>query len=378
VRARRPLKALLLSLAAVGCAPSGGLEIAATATDVVDFNVTDTTLSEETSGTGDGSGDPPAPPPPSTSAGDDTDGSGSGDDALLVPARASWRVATEPPPAGWREVDFDDRAWVAADAPLGGAGASDLATEVTSAAAPIAVYARTTFTLTTPPATALLHLRRADAAAIYLNGAAVLNTNVVDGAAEVTSAGDEGRRYLRFALDGAALHAGDNAIAVEVYRRGAGDPFAFDLQLEAAASTDAYVQLRTRTYDGEYGDRNVGAIWIERSDGAYVRTLARWAAVRREHLVRWRAASGDDSADAITSATRSSHRTTALTWELVDALGAPLEPGDYRLRAEFTEDNSNKGAPLGPLLEVPFTVGEAAATTVSAAPGFRDVTLLTP
>ncbi|MCA9660402.1 MAG: DUF2271 domain-containing protein [Myxococcales bacterium] len=371
---RLQLTTLLLVLASVGCAPSGGLEIAGAATDA--FDVADTTMSGETSTGSAGSGDQPAPAPPSTSAGDDSDGSA--DDLLLVPARASWRVSTDAPPAGWREAGFDDSAWAEATAPLGGAGASDLETEVTSTAAPIAVYARTTFAVTTPPTSALLHLRRADAAAIYLNGAAVVSSNLVDGAAEVEAAGDEGRRYLRFAIDGAGLHAGDNAIAVEVYRRGAGDPFAFDLQLEAAAPGEAYVQLRTRTYDGKYGDRNVGAIWVERGDGAYVRTLALWAAVRREHLVRWRAASGDASADAITSATRGGHRTTALTWELVDALGAPLEPGDYRLRAEFTEENSNKGAPLGPLLEVPFVVGEAAATTIPAAPGFRDVTVLTP
>ncbi|MEZ4384165.1 MAG: DUF2271 domain-containing protein [Nannocystaceae bacterium] len=369
----RPLRAALLALAAA-CAPAGGVEIVGVET--VDFGHVDTDMSYSTSSSSDAGGDEPTPPPPSTSAGGDTDGAA--DDGLLVPARATWRVATDAPPADWRAVDFDDSAWTEAAAPLGGAGASDLATEVASTGAPIALYARTTFAVTTPPTTALLHLRRADAAAIYLNGAPVLRSNIVDDAAELAAGGDEGRRYLRFAIDGAALQAGANAIAVEVYRRGAGDPFAFDLQLEAAAADGAYVQLRTATYDGEYGDRNVGAIWIERSDGAYVRTLALWAAVRREHLVRWRTASGDDSADAITSATRSSHRTTALTWELVDGLGAPLEPGDYRLRAEFTEENSNKGAPLGPLLELPFTVGAATATTIPAAPGFRDVTLLTP
>ncbi|MGB1277244.1 MAG: hypothetical protein ACPG77_15980, partial [Nannocystaceae bacterium] len=76
--------------------------------------------------------------------------------------------------------------------------------------------------------------------------------------------------------------------------------------------------------------------------------------------------------------TRKGHPTTVLNWDLKDANGAVVEPGSYVIRAEFTEDNSNKGAPLGPVIEVPLNVGEATASTIPVANGFRDITVLGP
>ena len=189
----------------------------------------------------------------------------------------------------------------------------------------------------------------------------------------------EGRRYLRFPVSSEAIVGGTNIVAVALYRRSAAADFAFDMQLSPLPATDElYVQLRTLGYDGEYGDRNVGAIWVEAAGGGFVRTLAVWADVRRQHLVRWRSASAESTVDAITSATRKRHETTTLSWDLRSAAGELVGPGEYVLRAEFTEDNSNKGEPLGPLLELPFVLGAGVETSLAAPTSFRDVSLLGP
>ena len=374
----RPPSSLLALCLLLACAPQGGLAVDRSPSDLFATTV-DTSGADDSDQTG-ASADPPPLP------GDDDSGSGGAADGLLIPARARWRYLLDAPADDWRDLAFDDSTWPEGQSPIGGGGAPDLVTELTTAAAPIAARLRHRFTLADAdalPADLVLHLRRADAATIYLNGALVLRTNLVDAdpnaAPDVAASGDEGRRYLRFILPGEALQPGDNVLALELRRGDALAPFAVDLQLEpAAASQSAYFQLRSRTYGGEYGDDNVGAVWVERASGEFVRTLALWAATRREHLVRWRAASGDNTVDAITSATRKSHVTSALTWDLRDAAGAVVTPGAYRLRAEFTEDNSNKGEPLGPEIALSFTLGDGGAVTYERDGYFRDVTLITP
>jgi len=300
---------------------------------------------------------------------------------LLVPAQSAWRYTIQEPAPEWTEQSFDDVGWVEGSAPLG-SGVSDVVTQL-DANAPN-VWLRHVFTTSSAGGEQLVvHLRRADGAAVYLNGALLVASNLSGGAgdfsAEDAAGGDEGKRYFRFAAPGSSLVEGENVVSVSLHRRAPGDPYAFDLQLERFESPDeVYLQLRTRTYDGKYGERNAGAVWVEKPGGVFVRTLAVWAAVRREHLVRWREVSEGNDVDASTSATRKGHPTTVLNWDLKDANGAVVEPGSYVIRAEFTEDNSNKGAPLGPMIEVPLTVGEATASTIPVANGFRDITVLGP
>lgn len=373
------------ALLAIACGPSGGLEVDPSPPDLF-ASSSGGALTDGGEGSTSDAPSPPGPPSLTTSAGSgggESEGdSGGGDSALLIPAQARWRYAVVDPGGAWAAIDHDDAAWSEGQAPIGGGGAESLTTVIDSTAAPIAARLRHRFTLAEAPSGGLLllHLRRADGAAVLINGAPALQTNLAGQAgAEASASGDEGRRYLRFVVAADALVVGDNVVAVELHRSAATSPFALDLQLERLPPADGvYVQLRTRPYGGEYSDANVGAIWVERPGGEFVRTLAVWAASRREHLVRWRAASASDTVDAITSATRGSHRSTALTWDLKDALGGVAAPGEYLLRAEFTEENSNKGDPLGPLLEVPFVVGAGTAVTIPGSGGFRDVTLIAP
>jgi hypothetical protein len=338
----------------------------------------------EFSGSSGGGEEVPPPPPPSSGTGGDTGGPASG--ATLIPAHASWRfVDFATPVAGeWTALEFDDKAWSEGQAPFG-----DDASAATPVSAPLGLRLRRSFTAAAQEVTLKLFLRRGDGAAVYLNGAPLVRSNLAadprpDGAsATVDLTGNEPLRYIQLAAP-ATLLAGDNVIAVEVRRAGPGAPgLHFDLQLDiwdlTAAPAELSAQIRTISYGGEYASDNAAVAWIERDGVGVVRTLAVWAEVRREHLVRWRAASSGDITDAMTAATRGRHGTLDLSWDLHDAAGQPAPPGAYRLLVEFTEDDSNKGAPAGPAIAVPFELGDGAQPVVVAdQPRFADLLLVAP
>jgi len=377
----RGLGLLFTALGYCACGPSGGLAIEPGMTPKpMGVDGSDADSFDPSSGSGESVGLPPTPPGSTT---EDGNSGGPDEGPLVVPAQSVWRYTTQEPLPGWTEASFDDLEWASGAGPLG-AGASDIRTQV-DATAP-GVWLRHVFTIKKPSAEGeelIVHLRRADGAAVYLNGEIVVASNLSGNsttfAAEDAAGGDEGKRYFRFAVPGSALVGGENVLAVSLHRQAVDNPYAFDLQLELLQPpVEVYLQFRTRTYDGKYSTRNAGAVWIEEPGGVFVRTLMVWAEVRREHLVRWQEASNGNDVDARTSATRKGHSTTVLSWDLKDANGAMVGPGDYIVRAEFTEENSNKGAPLGPTLEVPLAVGEATATSLPVATGFRDVTVLGP
>jgi hypothetical protein len=92
---------------------------------------------------------------------------------------------------------------------------------------------------------------------------------------------------------------------------------------------------------GQYAPRNVVAFWIVSPSGSFVRTIGRWADVRKQHLVAWGAASGGD-ADAVSGATRQDHtmQLTA-TWDMKLASGQQVGDGTYTVRMESADMNSN-------------------------------------
>jgi hypothetical protein len=338
-----------------------------------------------TTGLAGSSSDAEPPPPPPPPPGDDTGGPAAG--PTLIPAHASWRhVDLAQPVAGdWTALEFDDSTWPEGQAPFG-----DEAGAATPVSAPLGLRLRRRFTAEALTTTLRIHLRRGDGAAVYLNGAPLVRSNLAadprpaDARAVVDLAGNEPLRYVQLAAP-ATLLAGDNVVAVEVRRSAPGEPgLHFDMQLDAwdlaaEPAGELSAQVRTIGYGGEYADDNAAVAWIEREGGGLVRTLAVWAEVRREHLIRWRAASGDDVADAMTSATRKRHETLSLKWDLRDTAGQAAPPGGYKLLIEFTEDNSNKGEQAGPVLELPFVLGggpHLAATPEH--PRFADLLLVAP
>lgn len=132
------------------------------------------------------------------------------------------------------------------------------------------------------------------------------------------------------------------------------------------------VSVRTSNAGGRFAPRNVGAIWIERADGTFVKTLERWGVLRAKWLTRFVAASNNNLVDAITGATLTSHQTHVLEWDLTDLSRCEIEAGDYQVLFELT-DRDGTGASL----VVPFAKGDVPSTVVPPdAPSFHDVQLV--
>jgi hypothetical protein len=126
----------------------------------------------------------------------------------------------------------------------------------------------------------------------------------------------------------------------------------------------------TKTLNGEYSPKNIGAIWIARSSGEFVKTLEVWASTRVRYLSRWRGESGSNKVDAVTSATLKSHVSHTARWNLTDSSRAAVAPGEYKVIVEMTD---HEGA--GDTTEVPFTLGQPFSTMPADQTHFVDMTL---
>jgi hypothetical protein len=129
-------------------------------------------------------------------------------------------------------------------------------------------------------------------------------------------------------------------------------------------------QVLTKTLDGKYSPKNVGAIWVETSSGAFVKTLEVWAARRARYLERWRSEAASNSVDAVTGATLRTHVMHDATWDLTDVDGATVMPGDYKLVVEITDHDG-----VGDSTEVPFTLGDPLMISPTDQAHFVDMAL---
>jgi len=111
------------------------------------------------------------------------------------------------------------------------------------------------------------------------------------------------------------------------------------LATRIASADSLTVAFDTTPNGGTFMPKNVVAVWIENSAGQFVKTIGRWANVRKVDLVAWVAASGTD-ADAVSGATRLDHsqRLTAM-WDLKDRAGAVVPDGTYTIRMELADAN---------------------------------------
>lgn len=146
------------------------------------------------------------------------------------------------------------------------------------------------------------------------------------------------------------------------------------------ASDGATGELLTISFDttpngGEYAPRNVVAVWAEDAGGAFVKTIGRWAAVRKNHLVAWTAAAGPLDADAVSGATRLDHAVRlTLQWDLTDLNDLPIADGSYTIRMELADQNSTLTA-QNHQATFTFTKDGQAATQTGANGGFLNVSL---
>lgn len=150
-------------------------------------------------------------------------------------------------------------------------------------------------------------------------------------------------------------------------------------ETDETVSQKLSVSFTTKTYKGRYGPYHVGAVWVEKKDGSFVRTIRQWGEIRQRHLVKWKAASKSNTVDAVTGATLYDHQSHALKWDLRDVNGDRAADGDYVLCFEFTEENSSLGAEDGPSLRVPFELGKGGETLTPAdSAGYLNVELVVP
>ena len=116
------------------------------------------------------------------------------------------------------------------------------------------------------------------------------------------------------------------------------------LATRIASADTLTVAFDTTPNGGAFAPRNVVAVWIENSAGQFIKTIDRWANVRKVDLVAWTAASGSDT-DAVSGATRLDHsqRITAM-WDLKDRAGAIVPDGTYTIRMELADANVTQPA----------------------------------
>ncbi len=80
--------------------------------------------------------------------------------------------------------------------------------------------------------------------------------------------------------------------------------------------------------------------WVETAGGQFIKTLGRWAGVRKTSLTGWIGKAGGNDIDAISGATRDNHTLQLqVKWNLRDRVGAVQPDGNYVIRIESADAN---------------------------------------
>lgn len=167
---------------------------------------------------------------------------------VVIPKASTWSYLDNGSDQGqaWTASSFDDSAWKSGQGLLG-YGYSGVKTTVSygssSSSKYITTYFRHTFTLdesTLNQGQFILSLLRDDGAVVYLNGQAIVRTNMPDGAityktrASTAINNSAETTYTTYAVDKSLLSIGSNTLAVEVHQNAASSSdLLFDLELTA-------------------------------------------------------------------------------------------------------------------------------------------------
>lgn len=170
----------------------------------------------------------------------------------LIPRGSVWKYLDNGSDQGqaWVQPSFNDSSWKSGEAPLG-YKFDDIKTTVSygssSSKKHMTTYFRRHFNLDSKEGvrSVKIQLRREDAAAVYLNGRKVVNSNLpLEGLnykskALATMDVSSGYNYLVYEVSPDDLHEGDNVIAAEVHQNSSSSSdLTFDLQLQVEVLRD--------------------------------------------------------------------------------------------------------------------------------------------
>ncbi|MCF8297064.1 MAG: DUF2271 domain-containing protein [Saprospiraceae bacterium] len=110
--------------------------------------------------------------------------------------------------------------------------------------------------------------------------------------------------------------------------------------------------FKTVSAGGNYAPKHVLAVWVEDANGNFVKTNIVRANARKKYLYTWKAKSNENTTDAITGSTISTHQTHSVFWNCRDISGNLVADGDYKIFVEFTSEHAQ-----GPVTSVTFTKG---------------------
>lgn len=151
--------------------------------------------------------------------------------------------------------------------------------------------------------------------------------------------------------------------------------------LGAAIPASAGAQSATFTFDTTqtsqpvYAPRNIVAVWVERTNGTFVRTLAQWAATRKQYLLAWNASSKGNNVDAVTGATFAAHGTRSVSWDLKDANKTLVPNGTYVIKMELTDHNAT-AVTTNNEASFNLTVGATPVNMTTSGGGFNKVQIV--
>lgn len=133
----------------------------------------------------------------------------------------------------------------------------------------------------------------------------------------------------------------------------------------------------SKTSSPKYSPKNIVAIWIEDSNGNFVKTLLAYAGERKQYLKTWKskttlAGSAYNVVDAITGATQSLHAARTASWNGKNKSSILVDDGTYKLKMEVTD---NDGTAQN-LAEFSFVKGTSEQVlTPAATNGFSSITI---
>ncbi len=134
--------------------------------------------------------------------------------------------------------------------------------------------------------------------------------------------------------------------------------------------------VRTVTYNGPYGPRNAGAIWVTDSNNQFVKTIKVWASNYRYTLIRWIASSGQNTTGAITGASLNFHTLHNVQWDGRNWQNGDMPDGEYKYNIEFTEHNAS-ASNLGKFKQISFVKSpEPLQLTFPNESYFQDLSLI--